>query len=156
MADGKISKGENSAQISLTLELLNIVKKHAGKEEQINGFWICKRWLTFDEEIKKEIIEKHGQEFYNELLAHYSKTNIQQRTERELEEQAKKIREEAKAKIEALKTMNPEQRKIQAEIEELSAIIANSKAKFPQTGLILKDTEEKEKHLAELKARIEG
>lgn len=159
MTEGKITKGENSASISLTLELLNIVKQKAGKDEQINGFWICKRWLMFDEEVKKEIIEKYGQSFYDELLVHYSKTNIQQRAEREIKEEAKRIREEAKAKIEELKRPNhksPEQLRLEkelAQLEETDRGIEVNKdenlAKHPEYR------EGYEKNKAERRAKIE-
>ena len=142
MTDGKISKGENSASISLTLELLNIVKRRAGIDQQINGFWICKRWLMFDEEVKREIIEKHGQEFYDELLTHYSKTNIQQRKERELEEQAKDIKNQAK-------TDAKEQEKTRM-IEFWTEKLEEAK-KDPTMGQLLMNAE---RHLKELGVEV--
>jgi hypothetical protein len=165
MTEGKITKGENSASISLTLELLNIVKQKAGKDEQINGFWICKRWLMFDEEVKKEIIEKYGQSFYDELLAHYSKTNLQQRAEREIKEEAKRIREEAKAKIEELKKPKKSNEQIRlekelAQLEETDRGIEANKdenlAKHPEYREgYEKNKAERRTKIEQLKAEIE-
>lgn len=136
-----ITKGENSASISLTLELLNIVKRRAGIDQQINGFWICKRWLMFDEEVKKEIVDKYGQAFYDELLAHYSKTNIQQRAERELEREAKEIRrkakEEAKAKIEQLKMADVRKHALERELRALELKGLRTKEDFAHRDEIL-------------------
>lgn len=142
MTDGKITKGENSASISLTLELLNIVKKHAGQEEQINGFWICKRWLMFDEETKREIIEKYGQEKYDELLIHYSKTNLQQRQDRQLEDEANNV-----------KKKNKEDAK-KAEKEKMIEFWTNKleeAKKDPHMGQIVMNAE---RHLTELGVEI--
>jgi NADH dehydrogenase/NADH:ubiquinone oxidoreductase subunit G len=93
-------KGENSARIALTLELLNVVKKHAGSERQCNGFWIMKRFLIAD---KAFWIQELGEEEYNRQLEHYSITNIEQNKRKELDEEARRIREEAKLKIDQLK-----------------------------------------------------
>jgi hypothetical protein len=94
-----IKKGENSAIIQLTLQLLNYVAKHSGDEKQNRGFYIAKRWLMFDPDVRKEL----GEDLWKELLAHYSITNIEQQKLKQMEEEAKRIREEARFKIDQLK-----------------------------------------------------
>lgn len=93
-------KGENSVRIALTLELLNVVKNHAGSDKQKNGFWLMKHILTVGKDFW---LKELGKEEYQRQLEHYSKTNIEQRTERKLKEQERRIRAEAKQKIEAIR-----------------------------------------------------
>ena len=98
-----IQKGKNSVSIACTLELINTLKEFSSKGDQNEGFHLAKRLLVNDSEFSKRFIEKYGLEVYQKTVEHYSKTNIQQRAERELREKEKKIREEAKMKIETLK-----------------------------------------------------
>jgi ABC-type transporter MlaC component len=98
-----MQKGKNSISIACKLELINLIKSLAGNEDQNEGFYLVKRLLTKDEEFKKLFIEKYGEAIYQETLKHYSKTNIEQRAERELKEQERKIKEDAKQKIEQAK-----------------------------------------------------
>ena len=90
-----IGRGENTAIIQLKLKLVNYVNEHAGQEKQSRGFYIAKRWLMFDPDIPQDVKA--------EMLEWYSKTNLQQQEENKFEVEARKIRQEARAKIEALK-----------------------------------------------------
>lgn len=98
-----MQKGKNTIAVALTLEIINTVKEFASVEDQNEGFWIIKRLLTQDPEVKKRFLEKYGEEVYNETVKHYSKTNLEQRAERKLREEAQKIKDEARQKIEQLK-----------------------------------------------------
>lgn len=93
-------KGENSCRIALTLELLNVIKKYAGKDKQTNGFWLMKFALLADKDFW--VKELGSEEEYQNQVEHYSITNIEQRKKKELEKKVREIREEAKLKIEQL------------------------------------------------------
>lgn len=94
-----ITKGSNSARIALTLELLNIINEFAGKEDQNSGFWIMKRLLIHDKEFKEKIIQKYGNDTYETSLRRYSKTNLEQRRDKEMKKEATAMRKESDRKI---------------------------------------------------------
>jgi len=98
-----MKRGRNSVSIACTLELINLIKTHSGKEDMNEGFWLIKRLLTEDSEFKTEFIEKYGQDVYEKTLKHYSRTNLEQRKDRELREKEKAIKEQAKLEIEKLR-----------------------------------------------------
>jgi transcription elongation factor Elf1 len=93
-----MQKGKNSVILACTLELLNTLKEFSSKADQNEGYHLAKRLLMNDAELRERFIEKYGQTAYNEAVLHYSKTNLQQRAERKLKEEERKIREEAKLK----------------------------------------------------------
>jgi len=64
---------------------------------------MAKRLLLCDAEFKARFIEKYGELEYQKTVEHYSRTNIQLREKKKIEEEAKRIREDAKLKIEQMK-----------------------------------------------------
>lgn len=98
-----MKKGHNSVVVACRLELINLIRTHAGKEDQNEGFWVIKRLLTKDSEFKAEFIEKYGKDLYQETLEHYSKTNLEQRRERQLKQKIREKREEQRLEIERMK-----------------------------------------------------
>ena len=98
-----MQKGKNNVHIACTLECINEIKECSSHEKQNEGFWVMKRLLTKDEEFKQKFIHDYGEEVWREMVKHYSKTNIEQRAERKLKEEAAKIRQDARDKIEAVK-----------------------------------------------------
>ena len=91
-----IQRGKNNVSISCTLELINYIKTYAGQADQNEGFWLMTQMLTNNDWFKKTFTEKYGKEVYDKMVQHYSKTNLQQRTERALEEETKEIKTDAK------------------------------------------------------------
>jgi len=116
-----IEKGENVVKITLTLELLNLFRQHAGEEDMNVNFWMVKRILK-EPEIEKELIDRYGLAEYQKQLEHFSKTNIVQREERKLKEAEKMIREstrqQANEEIEKLKSRPSEEEESEPEPEK--------------------------------------
>jgi choline kinase len=122
-----MDRGENSVYIACTHELSNLISSHAGQEDMNRGFWLVKRLLTKDEEFKREFIEKYGQAKYDETLAHYSKTNIQQRDEEvKAKEESRRIREMRK-KVKEEKRKAKEEVKIKELMEARNNMLNNIK-----------------------------
>ena len=100
----KIKQGSNKLFIALTLELVNILNEHAGRENQNIGFWLMKHTLLENEPFRKLVVDKYGEKILEELVAHYSKTNTEQRDEERVRKEEARIRQDARFKIDQLRT----------------------------------------------------
>lgn len=178
--------GENIATIAMKLAITNVVKRYSGVAQQKNGFWLMEQALLGN--LTKEFwiaeFEKdnpsHGKEIYDEMVAHYAKTNIQQHEETALEEEARKIRKDARDKIQGLKnqflqaettamqdkheakeeqkeekTKLAENRRKPSEDEKMLSILENY-SPTPEDLQRVGWKEEHDKRIAELKQKIAG
>jgi 23S rRNA-/tRNA-specific pseudouridylate synthase len=99
----EMDKGENVlSPKAIHCELINYFSQNAGEENLDKMDWLIKEVMT-KEEHRKNLIQKYGEEKYDELLKWYTRTNIQKREERRLREEARRIRAEARLRIEELK-----------------------------------------------------
>ena len=125
MAGSSIGKGENSASIALKLEILNVIKRYSGAANQSNGFWLMEQallgnltkefWVT---EFEKDF-PNQGEAIYESMVQWYSKTNIQQHQLNELEAEKKRLRDEAREKIEKMEEPDEPEKKT---VEELKIV----------------------------------
>lgn len=154
-----IKKGDNSAFIQLKLKLLNHVNKHCGDEQQSRGFYIAKRWLMYDPKIREEL----GEECYQEMLAWYSKTNIQQQEERELKEKLREKREQQKLEIEQIKVkayasqtgLGVSKREEKDELKREAQAIEQEENAEREHQQLLNEKSKLEKGIVSIKARME-
>jgi hypothetical protein len=158
-------EGENSVRLSLTLQMLNILKTHAGPLNLANHDWVQTMLYTHPE-IKKEFVDRYGEELWQKQLDHFSRTNIDKAAEKKIRAEARRIRVETELKIKELnaqsvaKNADTGQAKIELPIQEEIGYLNQSLkqldesiAKYPEhhaPAHLYESKEKIEKRLAEL------
>jgi hypothetical protein len=149
MAEGRqVNKGDNLVQCALRSEINHALNMLAGTLDQKKAFTLVYCAISGKPLLRDIIEKKYGHEKLDELLEHYQKTTFDQKQERELEAEAKKIMDEAKQKVAELKA--------RGYVKQVKVSEQNTALKKKKQKLKLQETQGKTKLLNEEYERLEA
>jgi DNA polymerase III alpha subunit (gram-positive type) len=152
-----MTKGDNIVSITWQTEVMNWIKAKAAQEDMTPYNWSARRQLTTDLELKQYLIDKFGQERYNELVKCRDKTMFQTSKEKEDHKQQVELKEQQDREFEMkLAELQEKQRQDrEAERQERLAIKAvNSESYAKVANAVTQKTEIREAEFEKEQAKI--
>lgn len=102
----------NSLRLFLPIELLTIINAKSGLDSQLSATWILKQLTLL---LKDDIVKAHGQESFDNLMAKYSLSAVEQTKNNQIK---RKTRQEARQKRFDFQQKKYEQREKELDIRQ--------------------------------------